>query len=127
MIMNPINNSDTAWLIVSDYNQDNGIFYEDLREDVLNPNVNQWHWISIISGVGTNFDPVGGQGGGDRTDASDNPVVGSLASQVGCRSQDIICSQLVGGLNTGGVGDNYYDPHKPIRYSLVDCIRLQSR
>ncbi len=38
--MTPINNSDTAWLIVSDYNQDNGKFYEDLREDVLNPVTN---------------------------------------------------------------------------------------
>jgi hypothetical protein len=38
--MQPINNSDTAWLIVADYNQDNGKFYEDLIEDVLNPVTN---------------------------------------------------------------------------------------
>jgi len=40
--MVPINNSDTAWLIVSDYNQDNDLPYEDLREDILNCNVNDW-------------------------------------------------------------------------------------
>ena len=40
--MTPINNSDTAWLIVSDYNQDNGKFYEELREDILNPEINNW-------------------------------------------------------------------------------------
>jgi hypothetical protein len=46
--MTPINNSDTAWLIVSDYNQDNGKFYEELREDVLNPEVNQYHFEHTI-------------------------------------------------------------------------------
>ncbi len=40
--MIPINNSDTAWLIVSDYNQDNDKSYEALREDVLSPDVNLW-------------------------------------------------------------------------------------
>jgi hypothetical protein len=38
--MIPINNSDTAWLIVSDYNQDNGKFYEDLRNDIYWPSIN---------------------------------------------------------------------------------------
>jgi hypothetical protein len=42
--MTPINNSDTAWLIVSDYNQDNDLPYEDLREDILNPETNFWCW-----------------------------------------------------------------------------------
>ncbi len=41
--MLPINNSDTAWLIVTDYNQDNYIPFEELREDILNPETNQWH------------------------------------------------------------------------------------
>jgi hypothetical protein len=45
----PINNSDTAWLIVADYNQENGKFYEELREDVLNPSTNLW----IDGGEGT--------------------------------------------------------------------------
>lgn len=39
----PINNSDTAWLIVSDYNQDNDIGYpEELREDIISPDINLW-------------------------------------------------------------------------------------
>ncbi len=42
--MLPINNSDTAWLIVSDYNQDNDLPHEELREDVLNPETNFWCW-----------------------------------------------------------------------------------
>ncbi len=43
--MTPINNSDTAWLIVSDYNQDNSIGYPDcLREDINNPEVNSWYY-----------------------------------------------------------------------------------
>jgi hypothetical protein len=46
--MIPINNSDMAWLIVSDYNQDNGKFYEELREDILNPDVNQYHFEHTI-------------------------------------------------------------------------------
>ncbi len=41
-MMIPINNSDTAWLVVSDYNQDNGKYYEELREDIISPNVNDW-------------------------------------------------------------------------------------
>ncbi len=39
--MIPINNSDTAWLIVADYNQDNNLPYEELREDIVNPEINQ--------------------------------------------------------------------------------------
>jgi hypothetical protein len=43
--MIPINNSDTAWLIVSDYNQDNSIGYPDcLRDDIANPEVNVWYY-----------------------------------------------------------------------------------
>ncbi len=42
--MKPINNSDTAWLIVSDYNQDNDLPYEELREDILNPQINNWSY-----------------------------------------------------------------------------------
>jgi hypothetical protein len=50
----PINNSDTAWLIVSDYNQDNSIGYPDcLREDIYNPEVDRWFQEAPISGVGT--------------------------------------------------------------------------
>ncbi len=44
--MTPINNSDTAWLIVSDYNQDNNLPYETLREDIHNPDTDQWAYES---------------------------------------------------------------------------------
>lgn len=41
--MVPVNNSDLAWLVVSDYNQDNDIgFPDDLREDIYNPAIDQW-------------------------------------------------------------------------------------
>ncbi len=55
--MNPINNSDTAWLIITDYNQDNDIPYEDLKEDILNPNTNQFYYENLyqVEIVGTNM------------------------------------------------------------------------
>lgn len=41
--MTPINNSDLAWLVTADYNQDHNIpFAEELREDIYNPDVNDW-------------------------------------------------------------------------------------
>lgn len=43
--MTPINNSDTAWLITADFNQDNNIgFPEALREDIISPDVNGWEY-----------------------------------------------------------------------------------
>jgi hypothetical protein len=42
--MIPINHSDTAWLIITDYNQDNNLPYEDLRNDIISPEINQWNW-----------------------------------------------------------------------------------
>ncbi len=42
--MTPINNSDTAWLITADFNQDNNKFYLDLIEDINNPETNQFHY-----------------------------------------------------------------------------------
>ncbi len=74
--MLPINNSDTAWLIVADYNQDNDKFHEELREDVLNPDANIWDWeiqTSRIGGVliGEN---IGGETGfGDIGGYDDSP------------------------------------------------------
>jgi hypothetical protein len=73
--MTPINNSDTAWLIVSDYNQENGISYEELREDVLNPEINQYHHIIlyyILLGVGISHNV----GGGMKEQAGDGSIVG---------------------------------------------------
>lgn len=52
--MLPINNSDLTWLVVADYNQDNDIGYpDDLREDVDNPAINDWHINYRLIGVGT--------------------------------------------------------------------------
>ena len=61
--MIPINNSDTAWLIVTDYNQDNNLPYEELREDIYNPAINQWHYENNIVCVGVGGYGVGGVGG----------------------------------------------------------------
>jgi hypothetical protein len=58
--MTPINNSDTAWLIVSDHNQDNNLPYEDLREDILNPETNQWQYEHHGISLGNYPDLVGG-------------------------------------------------------------------
>ncbi len=73
--MLPRNNSDTAWLIVSDYNQDNDIgFPDNLREDIIDPDINHWYWEwnntvtipginpnAIVNAVGF-FGAVGGGG-----------------------------------------------------------------
>ncbi len=63
--MIPINNSDTAWLIVADYNQDNAIGCPDfLREDVLDPDVNTYIPEYSTAGiVGTNFNLFADIGG----------------------------------------------------------------
>lgn len=88
--MTPINNSDLAWLVVSDYNQDNGLPYEDLREDILNPEIEQWHWQfdEFYSGIGRfvgseeDFvNTIGRSGVGDRSDRGVGGVINSL--QVG--------------------------------------------
>ncbi len=68
--MNPINNSDTAWLIVTDYNQDNDLFYEDLREDILNPEINSW-----FAGGDYNHASVG--------NGWDGNFVGDISNRVG--------------------------------------------
>ncbi len=95
--MIPINNSDTAWLIVSDYNQDNGIGYPDvLRDDILNHDSNDWQWedycglhtVSIIAG------DVGG--------STENYGVGGRFGQLGgCSGSDMAggigCGHLIGG------------------------------
>lgn len=80
--MIPINNSDTTWLIVTDYNQDNNILYEDLREDIYNPAINHWSYDSRV-GVGV------GVGGG-------SGVVGGTS----CRVGDLALAG-VGDLDTG--------------------------
>jgi hypothetical protein len=71
--MIPINNSDTAWLIVSDYNQENDLPYEDLREDILNPDCTQFYFEIIANCVGGNCGKeVGGL----------NDIVGNSANTI---------------------------------------------
>jgi hypothetical protein len=57
--MTPINNSDTAWLIVADWNQDNDMHHEELKEDVLEPVVNSWHYEYRVYAVGGDSYHVG--------------------------------------------------------------------
>lgn len=93
--MIPINNSDLAWLITADYNQDNAIGYPDcLRDDIANPDINDWHYVynddsrvggMIIEHVGTAY--IGDNefvGGSDYVvgDAVD-PGVGSDEGYIG--------------------------------------------
>lgn len=93
--MIPINNSDTAWLITADYNQDKDIgFPEELREDVLNPEVNQWYGSDVpsyhsdcvgscLTGFGTALGPsIKTIGGGTE--------VGSFDTDVGVGGNGII-------------------------------------
>lgn len=91
--MTPINNSDLAWLIVSDYNQDHEIgFPEALREDVYIPEINNWEWCYNFDAVGAATPEVGSDFGrlGIRDVVGTNIVHGS------------ICESLVGSSNYGG-------------------------
>lgn len=94
--MTPINNSDTAWLIVADYNQDNGRFHEELREDILNPEVNDWRAEYRADGVGGIW-----KGGSVGSDIIGGYEVGNNQMwQVGCRFDPnigVYPSHLVGG------------------------------
>ncbi len=96
--MIPINNSDTAWLIVSDYNQDNGKFYQDLREDVLNPDCTQFYFEIIVDSVGGSYNKeVGGL----------NDIVGNSANTI--KSPDV--GENCGSLEEAGLlvgGFSYY-------------------
>ncbi len=86
--MIPINNSDTAWLIVSDYNEDNSIGYPHcLREDIANPDINGWHYVHDTSDkvgsraslqVGTIY-----MGDSDEVGGSDYVVGGAAEPVVG--------------------------------------------
>lgn len=80
--MIPINNSDTAWLVVSDFNQENSIGYPDeLREDILNPDVDQWGYEFAVEDAIELCRKVGGiyQGGMVGYD-------GGLTLNFGCQS-----------------------------------------
>ena len=98
--MIPINNSDTAWLIVSDYNQDNNIPYEDLREDVLNPETNHWIYLHRYLNV---IGPVGISGYVSQGEVGDDDEAGVGGG---------LCSKTVGFYDENYVGGNPYDPHQ---------------
>jgi hypothetical protein len=106
--MIPINNSDTAWLIVSDYNQDNAIGYPDeLREDVLNPNVNDWDNRLIQDDGGTD---VGARGRISGVGGNHSVIFYTGGDNVG--NQHVL-SDLVGGAMiylSRMVGGHEYDP-----------------
>ncbi len=100
--MIPINNSDTAWLIVTDYNQDNNLPYIDLREDVLNPEINDWmfhyHDFSApIGGDNTNGAEQVGFNVGYPEDELNNTSLPALGGEVGWA----LCNE---GQNVGGGG-----------------------
>jgi hypothetical protein len=94
--MIPINNSDTAWLIVTDYNQDNGKFHEELREDVLDPDVHQWvyeHGDKDKVGSYSNYCMVGE----DIIDIATGILGGALVGDGGSLDTLAFNSNLVGG------------------------------
>lgn len=99
--MMPINNSDTAWLIVSDYNQDNGKYYDELREDVYNPEIDEWASEGIITGVGASGSAFYYVGDITRSHVGCrySSLVGSGAINVGCNVGDHLSGDLVGGIH----------------------------
>jgi hypothetical protein len=84
--MIPINNSDTAWLIVSDFNQDNDLPYKDLRDDILNCNVNEWA-CELNYDLNVNYNIDGNIG--NRVGDEDTPEVGSDEYDFIIGSQDL--------------------------------------
>jgi hypothetical protein len=93
--MIPINNSDTAWLIITDYNQDNSLPYEDLLQDIYCPSINEWFYEYQL------FDLASGSDEGDIADGNEyGDVVGEGDDLVGdyCDMDDFCLSgQHVGG------------------------------
>ena len=93
----PINNSDTAWLIVADFNQDNSIGYPDcLRDDIISPNINDWdhhEYVGNFNKLGHGVGSVFGCGKVGNRSTSDNMVGMTISVGVGGTG----CSFLVGG------------------------------
>ncbi len=105
--MIPINNSDTAWLIVADYNQDNGKYHQELREDVLNPDVSQWDHEIENTYIGGSDDSVGDIAGGSQFVGCDAIRVGGTHNMLGNLGGNPHKGTLVGG----------NDPYKSKPYS----------
>jgi len=100
--MLPINNSDTAWLIVSDYNQDNNLPYEELKEDVLNCNVNDWTYEydkndTAVVGNSFGMGSVGGFGSAKVNSERSTGVGDEIPRNVGSGFTSEFTSELVGG------------------------------
>jgi hypothetical protein len=125
----PINNSDTAWLVVSDFNQENSLPSEDLRNDILNPDTEQWSpefplafktpnpfmtnlFMTNFMDLGTHGRVVGS--------ASGNPS--ELVNEI-----EILRSNFIGSCYVIGcyVGGSEHDSDKQQRFSMVDRIRPQ--
>ncbi len=105
--MLPINNSDTAWLIVADYNQDNDYYHEELREDVLNPVIDEWNcefYCEDIKDFGTNSQMVGGDTMGDLVGNGEYDITDMVNDHNGAAVNRGVIGELVGG--------NPYDPNK---------------
>jgi hypothetical protein len=119
--MIPINNSDTAWLIVSDYNQENGKYHEELREDVSNPDVNHHdyeYYVDVGRYVGSIIDGIGRQVGDYQMDDRSYNVYGLTAGSEINRYTGWgdfgVGGNVYGGIADfgGRVGDTVSDPHQ---------------
>lgn len=115
--MIPINNSDLAWLIVADYNQENGEYHEDLRKDVIDPEINhhyQYEYYLILGEiVGGNeslrIRGIGDQYSGDFgflifAGCSHNGHVGYADFGIGGNVVDLVAAEVFGEFG-GNVGD----------------------
>ncbi len=105
--MIPINNSDTAWLIITDYNQENSLPYEDLREDILNPEINQWAW----EARSCYHDGKGRVGGGSNPDVDGSMNVGINKNHSYCDSIGWAFNN--NGILVGGNSERQHDTNQP--------------
>lgn len=102
--MIPINNSNTAWLIVADYNQENDLYYEELREDILDPDVNNWDWEGQNFGVGSFYYA------GDVGSVCDL-LGGRVGGTIGVDGMGCLGSDKVGSTDSiGGTNNHTYSP-----------------
>lgn len=109
--MNPINNSDLAWLITADYNQDNDIgFPDELREDVLNPVPNdwecEWQYVYVNQSVGDNCGRVG------EGSLGDGQLVGQREQDITENPNDLNGASWGEGVTGQQVGGSPYDPNQ---------------